>query len=354
MKKSLIGAAVLGVFAANASAQKTQVTIWGIVDAWVGQTESKAGTNPAEKIYVVESGGASASRWGLRGVEDLGGGLSAIFNLEQGVSIDTGAITNVSTSNTGFNRYAYVGIRSKELGELRLGRTLTAYDAWRGSNNQLYDSSGFASTGQVWSAGTTAGNGQAGVIGSDYLARGNNTVLYKTPQIGPFMASVSVSLGEGATTATASPRLVTGHAEYGSGPVRVGFALQNEKYATGFNKFAMVGGSYKLGPARFVTNYQHQSDERAVGGQKSKEFQVGVDAIVADATTVALGYAKAVTRNDAGRELADANGLSAMATYDLSKRTRLYSAFRRVSVDRGDGSLSTQQTRYGVGVSHTF
>jgi len=351
MKNSLLAAAVLGTFACSASAQSS-VTLYGIVDAWVGQMDNKVGATPAGRISVLESGGAQASRWGMRGVEDLGGGLSAKFVLEQGISIDSGTVSNVSTSNVGFNRTAYAGLAGT-FGEVRLGRMLTAYDALRGSNNQLYDSSGFASTGQVWSAGAAAGNGQTAVTGSDYLARGNNTVLYKTPQWGPFLGSVRVSLGEGATTDTTAPRLITGHAEYASGPVRAGYAFQTEKYSTGNNKFNMVAGRYDFGVARLVGNFQHQSDERVAGGQKSKEYQVGVDAPFGPAT-VALGYAKAVTRNGAGREVVDASGLSAMGTYNLSKRTRLYTAIRKLSVDRGDGSAAFQQTRYGAGFTHSF
>lgn len=355
MKNCLVTAAALGAFAWSAPASaSTQpgVTLWGIVDAWAGQMDNKAAATPAGRITVLESGGAQASRWGLRGVEDLGGGLVAKFNLEQGISIDSGTVTNVSASALGFNRYAFVSLGGP-FGEVRLGRMLTAYDALRGSNNQLYDSSGFASTGQVWSAGSTAGNGQKAVTGSDYLARGNNTILYKTPKWGSFLASVSVSAGEGATTDTSGPRLVTGHAEYASGPVRVGYAFQTERYTTGSNKFNMVAGSYMLGTVRLVGNYQLQSDERVAAGQKSKEYQVGLD-VPFGLATVALGYANAVTRNGAGLKIVDASGLSAMATYDLSKRTRLYTAYRKLSVDRAGGSLAFGQTRYGVGVTHVF
>lgn len=353
MKNSLVTVAVLGTFVCSASAQPADgVTLYGIVDAWAGQMDNKASATPVGRISVVESGGAQASRWGIRGVEDLGGGLSARFQLEQGISVDNGTVTNVSASAVGFNRYAWVGLAGN-FGELRLGRTLTAYDAWRGSNNQLYDSSGFASTGQVWSAGATAGNGQKAVTGSDYLARGNNTILYKTPKVGPFLASVSVSAGEGASTDTTNPRLITGHAEYTFGSGRVGYAFQTEKYTTGTNKFSMIAGSYMLGTVRFVGNYQRQSDERVAAGQKSKEYQVGLD-VPFGAATVALGYANAVTRNGAGLEIVAASGLSAMATYDLSKRTRLYTAYRKLSVDRAGGSLAFEQTRYGVGFTHLF
>jgi predicted porin len=352
MNPSLLSAALLCTATCAASAQ-TSVSIYGIADAWVGQIHHKVGAPATGRMSVLESGGAQASRWGLRGSEDLGGGLSARFVLEQGISIDSGTVTNVSASNVGFNRNAYVALARSGIGEVRLGRMLTAYDALRGSNNQLYDSSGFASTGQVWSAGAAAGGSQAAVTGSDYLARGNNTVLLRTAPLGPFIASVSVSAGEGASTETASPRLVTGHVEYGSGAVRVGYAFQDERYTNGTNKFDMIAAAYQFAGARVVANYQHQSDERVAAGQKSREYQIGVNAPFG-AATLALGYARAVTRNGAGRELVDASGMSAMATYDLSKRTRLYTAFRKLSVDRGDGTRAFEQTRYGVGMTHLF
>jgi predicted porin len=338
----------LCTLACTASAQAS-VTLWGIADAWTGQTNVKQG---AGKVTVVESGGAQASRWGLRGTEDLGGGLWVKFALEQGISIDSGTVTNVSQSNVGFNRASWVGLVGR-FGEARFGRILTAYDALRGSNNQLYDSSGFASTGQVWSAGAAAGDGRAAVSGSDYLARTNNTLLYKTPNIGPFIASVSLGLGEGATTDTASPRVATGHVEYASGEVRIGAAFQHERYASGENKFHMIAGRYRLGPTRWVANYQRQRDERVAAGQTSKEFQVGMD-VPFGLATVALGYARAVTRNGAGLEVVDASGFSAMATYDLSKRTRLYTAARKLDVERAGGSKASEQSRFGVGFTHVF
>ncbi len=349
MNQRLVAAAALASVIPLASAQSS-VTLYGVIDTWVGQMDTKVGPQPG-KVSVNEPNGGPATRWGLRGTEDLGGDLSAKFVLEQGMGIDTGAISTVSGSKEGFNRSAWVGLASR-YGEFRFGRMLTAYDAFRGSNNQLWDA-GFAATGQVWSAGTTAAGNLAAINGSDYLARGNNTVYYKTPQWGPVLASLSVSAGEGATTATASPRLVTGHAEYASGPLRFGVSFQDEKYTTGLNKFRMVAARYDFGFARVLGNYQRQDDQRVVGGQESDEYQIGVDATFG-VVRAAIGYAKAITRNGAGARLVDADGVALMGIYDLSKRTSLYAAARKVSVDRADGSKTFDQTRYGVGITHNF
>lgn len=351
MQSKLVVALALGACASAASAQSS-VTLSGIVDVWVGQTRHKVGATPLSNNTVVDSGGAQASHWSLHGTEDMGGGLKTSFVLEQGFNADNGTVTRVSNSDIGFNRGAYVGI-SGGFGELRLGRILTAFDALRGSTNQLYDSSGFASTGQVWGAGTTAANGLPAVAGSDYLARGNNTVYYASPFVGPVKGSLSYSAPEGATTATDAPRLLTGHVEYASGPLRIGYARQLEHYTTGKNTFHLVAGHYNFGPARLVGAMQRQRDERVTGTQKSREWQLGLDAPFGDAT-VAVGYASAMTENSAGRKVVDAHGLSLMATYDISKRTRFYTAARQLKATRADGSTTLDATRFGMGVTHKF
>lgn len=348
---ALTACACACAFASHASAQSS-VTLSGIVDAWVGQTNHKVGVTPPGKSAVVESGGAQASRWSLRGTEDLGGGLKAAFVLEQGISIDTGATTRVSSSADGFNRGAYLGLTGG-FGEVRLGRMLTAYDALRGSTNHLYDSSGFASTGQVWGATTTAANGLAAVGGSDYLARGNNTLYYATPNIGAFSGSVSYSAAEGLMTATEAPRMMTAHIKYAAGPLRIGYSNQLEHYTTGSNKFHLVAGNYDFGPFKMVGAVQRQIDERVIGHLKSDEYEFGIDAPFG-AATVAVGIAGSATRNGAGAKVIDAIGLSLMGTYDLSARTRLYTAFRKLRTTRLDGSTSLDAARIGVGVTHKF
>ena len=350
MQPKLLAALVFGAFASAASAQSS-VTLSGIVDAWVGQTRTKTG-GVTTTHGVVDSGGASASRWNLRGTEDLGGGLKASFLLDQGFALDSGAVSTVSASNVGFNRGAYLGL-SGGFGEVRLGRMLGAFDALRGSTNHLYDSSSFASTGQVWGAGSTAANGLAAVTGSDYLARGNNTVMFITPVLGGFSGSVSTSASEGQSTATAAPRIASVHAKYAQGPARIGYGYQAEYFSTGKNQFHIVAGNYDFGPAQMVGAFQRQSDGRIAGKQTSNEWELGLNMPFGQAS-VALGYAKAVTQNGTGKEVLDAKGLSLMATHDISKRTRFYSGFRQLKAVRADGSTTLDAGRFGMGVTHKF
>ncbi|MBS7777378.1 porin, partial [Acidovorax sp. CCYZU-2555] len=338
-------AACMGGSAANA---QSKVELWGIVDSWAGIQKTRSGATPST-VGVVESGGGQASRWGVRGTEDLGGGLKIQFALEQGLMLDTGSVSNTSNSNNGFNRNSYLRL-SGGFGELRLGRMLTAYDQMRGSMNQLYDSSGFASTLQTWSAGATAGNGLPAVAGSDYLARTNNTILYGTPAFHDVSATLSYSPGEGAVTATSAPRSLTTNLRYDDKTMRVGYSFQKENYTTGANIFHLISGSYRFSSLRVVGSIQRQKDERVVLGQTSDEYQFGVD-IPWGAATLALGLAGAKTRNGEDRVVVDARGYSALATYDLSKRTRLYAAARQLKVQRADASTSLDVLRVGAGIT---
>ncbi|MFT4507375.1 porin [Caballeronia sp. 15711] len=110
-------------------AQSSSVTLYGIADAgleYVNNTPM-GGSRLSEA-----SGNLSGSRWGLRGIEDLGGGLKAIFNLESGFSITDGTSaqstrglgTNATTTSRLFGRQAWVGLSSAKQ-QLRLGRQLS-------------------------------------------------------------------------------------------------------------------------------------------------------------------------------------------------------------------------------------
>ncbi|HCN90568.1 MAG TPA: porin, partial [Oxalobacteraceae bacterium] len=133
MKKTLLALAVLGAFAGAASAQ-TAVTIYGSFDGGVrhvtnvdaaGDSITKMGSN----------GTYNSNRIGFKGVEDLGGGLNAHFDLETGFNTGTGTLdTPAGTTGTLFNRSAYVGLGGA-FGSVDLGRqysvnfkTIGAYD----------------------------------------------------------------------------------------------------------------------------------------------------------------------------------------------------------------------------------
>ena len=114
MKKFLFACAAIGAISGSASAQ-SNVTVYGIIDASIAHSQSEA----APSKLSIDSGNWYGSRLGFRGSEDLGDGLSAIFQLENGFSVDTG---NLGQSGRLFGRHAWVGLKGS-LGMLRVGRS---------------------------------------------------------------------------------------------------------------------------------------------------------------------------------------------------------------------------------------
>ena len=113
MKKSLIALAVAGAVAAPAAfAATSNVDIYGIFGASVDIIDRD---NASEDEFKVSS---TASRIGFKGAEDLGGGLSAIWQVETGLDIDG----QNTTPNGWGTRNTFVGLSSKTLGTVRIGR----------------------------------------------------------------------------------------------------------------------------------------------------------------------------------------------------------------------------------------
>jgi GBP family porin len=143
MKKTLIVAAVSASFATAASAQSS-VTLYGIVDAGFTYVNNEAtaqgDANTHNATVRLAGSNVQDSRWGLKGQEDLGRGMKAIFTLESGFDV-----TNGRSQQDGriFGRQAFVGVTSNDFGTVTLGRQydsvvvylgpLTANGSWGGT-----------------------------------------------------------------------------------------------------------------------------------------------------------------------------------------------------------------------------
>lgn len=361
MKKSLIALAVLA--ASGAAMAQSSVTLYGVADIWFGSVKSQeldlvTGALVGERQTVLESGGVSGSRWGIKGSEDLGGGLKANFNLEQGIALDTGAAAGVQ-----FNKQAYVGF-SGGFGEVKLGRTGTAYDDVRGANNNTFDSA-LTATGLM---GTFGINGVP-----------SNGLYYATPAMGGFSAAVSYALGEDKTATNSAGSLWSLNAKYAAGPFTAIFAHQVEKGGTTFKANAfnallelaevdpatfvgyvgekatynLLSGSYDLGVVKLLAFYE--TAKFAVPGIdniKAKDLQLGVDIPLSSAMTLAVGVAQGKAEA-AGDEFYKTRAYSAAVAYSLSKRTTLYTGFN-VNKGKSDGVTIDKGTTLAAGVKHTF
>ena len=341
MKKTLIALAAMASMSAFA---QSSVTLYGVADIWFGQAKTSlyspttgllltpgAGTTPASNgtaQTVLNSGGLNGSRWGLKGSEDLGGGLKANFQFESGFNLDTGT----SAQGALFGRQAFVGL-SGGFGEVRFGRQYTAYDELRGATNSTFDSA-FTPTGNVWTA-----------TGGDYAGRANNQLYYATPDFGGFSGAIGYALGEDKTATTNASSTLSLHAKYANGPILVGIAHQSEKLPAGTNKYTLLAGSYDFGVVKLTGGY-NDGKAGGVNQPKQKEFQLGLSAPIG-AATISAGYAQGKAGNT------KSNGFGLAATYDLSKRTAAYAGLETDKA-KDTGVTIAKNTLYAVGVRHRF
>ncbi|GAB7522798.1 hypothetical protein PBS_17820 [Paraburkholderia sp. 2C] len=120
MKRGLYFIACSGMFAAQIAHAQSSVTLYGLLDAGLQYTNN---VGSGGSLFRQTSGNINGSRFGMRGNEDLGGGLGAIFVLEGGFNINNG---KSAQDGRLFGRQAFVGLSSKEYGTVSLGRQ---YDA---------------------------------------------------------------------------------------------------------------------------------------------------------------------------------------------------------------------------------
>jgi GBP family porin len=186
LRRAGLLAAIVTAMVGGAHAQSS-VVLYGIVDAGVlyktGAGPRGAGGPSTGVVSSIES----TDRWGLRGVEDLGGGIAATFNLENGFRLNNGqGIGMTSTSSVFFDRGATVGLKST-LGWIQLGRNWSPFH----DELALNDTSGFINFGSLNTISYQTGSGYTGA--QYYWA--DNSVRYTSPRIAGFQGSALYGFG---------------------------------------------------------------------------------------------------------------------------------------------------------------
>ena len=364
MKKSLIALAVL---AASGAAMAQSVTLYGLADVWFGSSKLEATGEGSVRQTKVDSGGLNTSRWGLKGSEDLGGGLKANFQLEQGFNIDSGAAQD---SKKAFSRQAWVGL-SGGFGEVQLGKVWTSYDDIRSSANDTFNAN-IASSFSTW-------------LG--YSDRTDNGIKYTSPSYGGVSGSLTYALGEDKTATNSASSLLSLGLQYANGPLFVGFAHQQQKQngangvfsavpgflssalgeeltvdllgsldVRGKTTYNLLNGSYDFGAAKLLGGYNQvkQTISGEAGSVKAKEYNLGVEVPLAANLKAGLGYASSKIEAD-GTDVAKTTGFSAAVIYSLSKRTAVYGALTQTKLEDQLGyDFEAKNTLYAVGVNHSF
>lgn len=322
MKKSLIAVAALAVVGA-ASAQSS-VTLYGVADLWVGKQEFSA---PGVKGKVAAGDhGLATSRWGIKGSEDLGGGLKANFNFESKINLSNG-----STNAKMFDRQANVGL-SGGFGALKIGKSWNAMDDVFGASNSGFDSA--LSANKVWQNG--------------YFGEADAQIHYTTPTFAGITAAVSTQLnGNTATGNAVGGKTSAFNVTYGNGPVAVAVGYEDNKntdpaFGVPAQKGTMINGSYDLGMAKLLGSYY--TTKPAGGGAKTNSYQLGADIPMGSALTLSVGYASSKVDVPGAKS---ATGFGVAAGYSLSKRTTVYGGLRATNNIAG-------KDLWAVGVNHKF
>lgn len=367
MKKTLVALSVLA--ASGAVMAQSSVSLYGIADAFVGSRQTTGiGLNTAgnmvtfdQRQSVLDSGGLNDSRWGLKGAEDLGGGLKANFVLESGFDTSSGASAGVF-----FDRQAFVGL-SGNFGALSLGRQYGAYENVRGAflsaqgNSAVFDATNGVPLTQTLARyavngaftlppgspsvqsdiNTTAVGGRLGAW-AGYQARIDNSIRYETPTISGFQAAVVYGFGENKSGAADATKNASFSLTYVNGPLALGLAHQDDELARDFHvKNTAIGGNYDLGLARVFLAY---NQAKYTGLAKQNEWSVGLRAPLG-ATTLVAQYARSN-----GDDLGKSESLGLSAEYSLSKRTTAYGAYNKTNAYQN----LVKNHAFGLGVRHSF
>ena len=351
MKKSLIALAVAGTFAAPAFAATENVDVYGKLHVSLNIPGDQADTGNGSGDLQLAS---NASRFGIKGAEDLGGGLSAIWQFEQTLNLDeTGGALATRNSFLGLKGGFGTVIAGRHDTPLKLvGRQVDLFgDTMADSRNVL--------------------NG-----GSD--TRSNNTIAYMTPNMGGFgiAAAYVTDLGVNEVADASAYNL---NATYKNGPIYVGLGYGDgdAHENLGVGSHMRLAGGFDMGSFKLVAQYDSLEDDSHVQGLAGDfaGWMVGgaftMGNVVLKANYMEGEYdgdAAAVTAAGVAAPQAgyDTNQFTIGADYNLSKRTTvyaLYAAGENITLGAGAGStdpISSCATCGGdisvvsLGMTHTF
>ena len=364
MKKTLIALAALAAMSGAAMAQSS-VTIYGVLDVGYGSLKGgKLGLQNGETYATTPAPGTakdgynSTSVIGFRGVEDLGGGLQAKFNLQTGgIDLGTGATA------LAFSRESNVALAGG-FGEVQLGRSSSVAAKAMGG----FDLNGTSGSSASANAGVSAVTWYG-------TSRRSDQMQYTSPSFGGVTARLGVTLKNDSTAngnaiTTAAKDRVTAALSYANGPVAIGAVIET-KSTTAYRDSYAVGASYDLGVAKIAATYNQRE---LIGAAGYNQFAAGT---TVGATSGGKGYSLGVVAPigafNIGAQYANNSDTKVKATelfanYALSKRTRVYldyvmtsgtNAYAASAAETAYGKVATDAVpakagTYGFGVVHSF
>jgi predicted porin len=365
MKKKLVAVAVAGVLGAPlaAHAQTANVTMYGRlnIDLEVinGRQPPDADGNRINPTVTRLS--SNSSRFGVRGTESLGGGLSAIFQIESSINGDTNG------GNLG-GRDTFVGFQGN-WGTFKVGNFLMPLDDLHAvfGNVPTYTTS-ILSTAAVWVQGA-----QSKTAGG-FDARLGNSLRYDSPSFNGLTFSGQVALRDSSGAAAGSTNgdhpselrhayVWGGNAIYNNGPIQIAVGYEDNQDVRGpdLDDYAFsITGAYNFGPVRVALVYDRLKYDTPTGDLKRDFWGIS--------GTIPMGpgvwYAFYGRANDGKGGASDAERIGGLAhgsdtsanmwelsyTYPFSKRTSVYAGYVKIDNDsRANYSFNINDYPIGIG-----
>jgi GBP family porin len=358
-KPCIILAALCGL--ANTASAQSSVTLYGLVDLSLqnvrsGNQSALAGSSLTRLADGTVYG--PGSRWGMRVVEDLGGGLRTTVVLESGFLADTGA------SGQGgrlFGRQSYVALSSASAGEIRLGRQYSMHDETMGATNP---------TGNA----TALNPGGAFTLKSGTFSpfidavRQDNALQYLTPIMNGFRVQAMVAASE-----KTQDRYMGLKGSYTGDPLNVAVSYDQSKANTvvpggksAVNKIFEAGANYDFGAFKLYAGYQQGKDlTTGIGTQfgtlalpglpgpatEMRAYNLGASAMIGATTYLMANFTRSRFTSASGADVTTGRtGVGAI--YSLSKQTSLYGA---IAFATGDLKKDVNEKQvYQIGLRKTF
>lgn len=326
-------AAAAALLCIGTAQAQSKVTLYGLIDVSASSSKLVGG----QSVKSVDSGKMTTSYFGMSGSEDLGGGLSAAFTLDSFLRADVGKGGRSDTDNF-WARSAFVGMSSKDMGTVRLGRNTTPLFVQTLLFNAFGDSFGYSpSIRHYFSAGSGV---STGTITGD--SGWSDSVQYLSPKFGGFSGGLFVAAGEGA-----GGRNWGANAAYGEGAFAISATYQNvakdtsTAAAVADTRTWQLGTSYDMGPAKLFGQYG-QVDNKTTG----RDYK-----ITAAGAAVPIGNGKILAQYSQISASLGADRKTFSFGYDhyLSKRTDVYAVAMSDKLDNlSDGNS------YSLGIRHRF
>jgi predicted porin len=330
-----------------------------------------------------------SSRWGIRGIESLGGGLNGIFQLELGVNLDNpgGAVVDFAGSSVRYQvvtiREAWVGLNGG-FGTVKMGAGLTPWDdvmgmdhlllangfegmttLGGGASTSISRSGGFTNYGNTGAASVSQASGQACNNSTNYDARYGESIRYDSPNFsGLTFASQFAFLGENSTGFKCKGW--DSAVIYKNGPIEAGIGYARHiDFQTYDGDSWVLHAGYDFGVAKLLGQVQtmkYEGNNGSTGDGKARYWNVGVQVPLGPGVLSAQYHNrnKGVNVGATIAEVDDGGGkaYSVSYKYGFSKRTYVYAWGAQVKAENGarieGGPLGGRATSIGFGVQHNF